>query len=313
MSENDKNIASNVATSENGSLNINIEKQLKIQKTLKIISRIIAYIFLTLFAIFAILPFYWMIISSLKTETVYRQPNPTFFIKPSEIQWSNYSTVINSDNGLFGTTLINTLIVGVSSTFLGLIVTILTSFAFAKLEFKGKNLLFTLLLGTMMIPGELFTTTNFITVSKLDWTRTYTVMIIPFLVSIFYIYLLRNAFKQIPDSLYKAAKVDGCSDMKYLVKVMVPLTAPTIISITLLKFIGTWNSYIWPRLVNGGSKEWQLLSNWVSNGFTMPGSSESLNTLKMAAACMVSLPLLIVFICFRKYIMRGVSKSGIKG
>ncbi len=254
-----------------------------------------------------------MIISSLKTETVYREPIPTFFVKPSELQWKNYQTVIQYGNNLFGSMLVNTIVVGVISTLLGVIVTIITAYAFAKMEFKGKNFLFSLLLATMMIPGELFTITNFMTVNNLGWTKSYTVMILPFLVSVFYIYLLRNAFKQIPDSLYKAAKVDGCSDVKYLIKVMVPLTAPTLISIVLLKFIGTWNSYIWPRLANGGSEEWQLLSNWVSKGFTAAGSSESLTTLKMAAATMVSLPLLIVFICFRKYIMRGVSKSGIKG
>lgn len=295
------------------SLNIDIDKQLKRQKALKITKSVIAYVFLTIFAIFALLPFYWMILSSLKTETVYREPIPTFFVKPSELQWKNYQTVVQYGNNLFGSMLLNTIIVGIVSTLLGIIVTIITAYAFAKMEFKGKNFLFSLLLATMMIPGELFTITNFLTVNNLGWTKSYTVMILPFLVSVFYIYLLRNAFKQIPDSLYKAAKVDGCSDVKYLVKVMVPLTAPTLISIILLKFIGTWNSYIWPRLANGGSEEWQLLSNWVSKGFTTAGSSESLTTLKMAAATMVSLPLLILFICFRKYIMRGVSKSGIKG
>ncbi len=308
MSENKQN-----TSVVSDSLNINIDKQLKIQKVLKIVKNVIAYIFLSFFAIFSILPFYWMIISSLKTEAVYRQSIPTFFVAPADMQWSNYSYVINDGEGLFGTMLVNTLIVGVISTALGLVITILCAFAFAKMEFKGKNLLFSILLATMMIPGELFTTTNFITVTKMQWARSYTVMIIPFLVSVFYIYLLRNAMKQIPDSLYRSAKVDGCSDMKYLIRVMIPLTAPTIISITLLKFIGTWNSYIWPRLVNSGSLEWQLLSNWVASGFTIPGSSETLSTLKMAAATMVSLPLLIVFICFRKYIMRGVSKSGIKG
>lgn len=301
----------NNISSEN--LNIDIDKQLKRQKTLKITKSVIAYVFLTIFAIFALLPFYWMILSSLKTETVYREPIPTFFVKPSELQWKNYQTVVQYGNNLFGSMLLNTIIVGILSTLLGIIVTIITAYAFAKMEFKGKNFLFSLLLATMMIPGELFTITNFLTVNNLGWTKSYTVMIFPFLVSVFYIYLLRNAFKQIPDSLYKAAKVDGCSDVKYLVKVMVPLTAPTLISIILLKFIGTWNSYIWPRLANGGSEEWQLLSNWVSKGFTTAGSSESLTTLKMAAATMVSLPLLILFICFRKYIMRGVSKSGIKG
>lgn len=301
----------NNISSEN--LNIDIDKQLKRQKALKITKSVIAYAFLTIFALFALLPFYWMILSSLKTETVYREPIPTFFVKPSELQWKNYQTVVQYGNNLFGSMLLNTIIVGIVSTLLGIIVTIITAYAFAKMEFKGKNFLFSLLLATMMIPGELFTITNFLTVNNLGWTKSYTVMIFPFLVSVFYIYLLRNAFKQIPDSLYKAAKVDGCSDVKYLVKVMVPLTAPTLISIILLKFIGTWNSYIWPRLANGGSEEWQLLSNWVSKGFTTSGSSESLTTLKMAAATMVSLPLLILFICFRKYIMRGVSKSGIKG
>lgn len=304
------NLSTNVA-SEN--LNIDIDKQLKRQKALKIFKNVVAYVFLTLFALFALLPFYWMILSSLKTEAVYREPIPTFFVKPSELQWKNYQTVVEYGNNLFGTMLVNTIVVGFISTVLGVIVTIITAYAFAKMEFKGKNLLFSLLLATMMIPGELFTITNFLTVNNFGWTKSYTVMILPFLVSVFYIYLLRNAFKQIPDSLYKAAKVDGCSDVKYLVKVMVPLTAPTLISIVLLKFIGTWNSYIWPRLANGGSEEWQLLSNWVSKGFTQAGSSESLTTLKMAAASMVSLPLLILFICFRKYIMRGVSKSGIKG
>lgn len=295
------------------SLNIDMEKQLRMQKVLKIVKNVICYIVLTLFALFALLPFYWMILSSLKTEDMYREAVPTFFVKPSELQWSNYSTVIKYGNNLFGTMLVNTLVVGIVSTLLGVVITIITAYAFAKMEFKGKNLLFSLMLGTMMIPGELFTITNYMTVSNWKWTKSYTVMILPFLVSIFYIYLLRNAFKQIPDSLYRAAKVDGCSDAKYLIKVMVPLTAPTLTSIILLKFIGTWNSYIWPRLANQGSEQWQLLSNWVSKGFTQAGSSDALTTLKMAAATMVSVPLMILFLCFRKYIMKGVSKSGIKG
>lgn len=295
------------------SLNLDIEKQIKTQKVLKIVRNVFVYLFLVLIAIFTIFPFYWMILSSLKTEEVYRQSVPTFFVPPAELQWSNYSFVVSYGDNLFGSMLVNTLVVGVLSTVLGLIITILCAFAFAKMEFKGKNVLFSILLATMMIPGELFTTTNYITVSKFQWAKSYTVMIIPFLVSVFYIYLLRNAMKQIPDSLYRSAKVDGCSDMKYLIKVMVPLTAPTIISITLLKFIGTWNSYIWPRLVNSGDPSWQLLSNWVAQGFTPVGSTDGYTTYKMAAATMVSLPLLIVFLCFRKYIMRGVSKSGIKG
>ena len=294
-------------------LEIDIEKAKKSQKVWKIVSKVAAYAFITLFALFALLPFYWMLISSVKTDIEYRLENPTFF--PKEIMWENYSIVFKDEDGLFTKTLLNTLVVGFSSTFIGLIITVITAFAFAKMEFKGKNLLFTLMLATMMIPGELFTTTNYITVNKLGWPKTYVVMIVPFLVSTFYVYLLRNTFMQVPDSLYRAAKVDGCGDMKYLIKVMVPLAAPTIISITLLKFIGTWNSYIWPRLVNSGAEDWMLLSNWVSKGFTYPNltTSETAPTLKMAAATLVSLPLLVVFICFRKYIMRGVSKSGTKG
>ena len=298
---------------------INVEKERQKQKTAKIVKNTLTYAFLTFFAILSFLPFYWMIISSLKTETEYRLPSPTFF--PHEFQWENYTFVITKgNNGLFGTMLVNTLIVGIFSTLLGVVITIITAYAFAKLEFKGKDLLFSLMLATMMIPGELFTTTNYITVSKdLKWSNTYVVLIVPFLVSVYYIFLLRNNFKQIPDSLYKAAKVDGTSEIGYLIKVMVPLTAPTLISVTLLKFIGTWNSYIWPRLVNK-KEEWRLISNWVTASFSDKDGLlnagvvyESYATLKMAAAFMVSLPLFVLFICFRKYIMHGVSKSGTKG
>lgn len=292
-----------------------IEKKLRNQKIWKVVRNVLVYLFLTFFAIFSIFPFYWMITSSLKSDAEYRN-GVTFF--PEDIQWINYKYALDPTNGSFSNTIVNTLLVGFTSTILGVIVTIITAFAFAKLEFKGKNLLFTLLLATMMIPGELYTTTNFVTISKFGWTETYVVMILPFLVSVFYIYLLRNNFKQIPDSLYKAAKVDGCGNMKFVLKVLVPLSAPTLISITLLKFIGTWNSYIWPRLVNGmnGNDDWLLLSNWVSGSFQIPGmtgADAASAPIKMAAACMVSLPLLILFICFRRYIMRGVSKSGTKG
>ena len=302
---------------------LDVKKEERKSKMKNVSVKTVTYIFLTIVAIFSFLPFYWMIISSLKGEPEFRRSIPTFF--PVEgIRWDNYSFVVSYKESLFATSLVNTLIVGISSTLLGVIVTIISAYAFARLEFKGKNALFSLMLATMMIPGELFTTTNYISVGrnglfgKQGLNNTYTVLIIPFFVSFYYIYLLRNAFKQIPDSLYKAAKVDGCSDLGYLVKVMVPLTAPTLISITLLKFIGTWNSYIWPRLVNK-QQEWQLISNWVTMGFTDTHNvlgynySESLNVLKMAAACMVTLPLFILFICFRKYIMSGVSKSGTKG
>ena len=304
----------------------NVERERKKQKVANIFKNIFVYLFLTLCAVFAFLPFYWMVISSLKTEMEYRQSVPSFF--PHTFMWKNYEAVLSQTSsgasGSFSQILVNTLVVGFFSTVIGVIVTIVTAYALARMKFKGKNLLFTLMLATMMIPGEMYTITNYLTVSALGWKDTFTVLILPFLVSVYYIYLLRNNFMQIPDSLYKAAKVDGLSDMGYLIKVMVPLTAPTLVSITLLKFIGTWNSYIWPRLVN--SKAWQMVTNWVTRGFTdrignvsgalygLPGyGSETLTTLKMAAVCMVSLPLFILFITCRKYIMHGVSKSGTKG
>lgn len=312
-----------IAKKPNNDFNLDVEKENKKSKNLNIIVKVFTYVFLSIVAIFSFLPFYWMVISSLKGEPEFRRSVPTFF--PVEgIRWDNYSFVVSYKESLFATSLINTVIVGILSTVLGVIIVIISAYAFARLNFKGKNFLFSLMLATMMIPGELFTTTNYISVGRnglfgqQGLNNTYTVLIIPFLVSFYYIYLLRNAFKQIPDSLYQAAKVDGCSDLGYLVKVMVPLTAPTLISITLLKFIGIWNSYIWPRLVNKNT-DWQLISNWVTMGFTDTkdvlgyGYSESLNVLKMAAACMVTLPLFILFICFRKYIMQGVSKSGTKG
>lgn len=303
-----------------------VEKQRKKQRAANITKNIFVYFFLTVCAAFAFLPFYWMIISSFKTESEYREPVPTFF--PHTFMWKNYTTVLTqtSSNGAsFGQILINTLVVGVLSTTLGVLITIVTAYAFARMEFKGKNILFALMLGTMMIPGEMYTLTNYLTVSKWGWNDSFTVMIVPFLVSVYYTYLLRNNFMQIPNSLYQAAKVDGLSDFGYLVKVMVPLTAPTLVSITLLKFIGTWNSYIWPRLVN--TQSWQMITNWVTRGFSdvlilypTPNNplvseygSQTLTTLKMAAVCMVSLPLLVLFVFCRKYIMRGVSKSGTKG
>ena len=299
----------------NSSVKLNAMEENKKDKTARIIKSVLVYTFLTVVAIFSFFPFYWMVITSLKAEDDFRQSVPSFFPDKAYggVHFENYKYVLTGRNSIFGQIIFNTILVGLLSTFLSIVVTILTAYALARMNFKGKNLLFTLMLGTMMIPGEMFTVTNYVTVSKyFGWQNTYVVLIVPFLVSIYYIYLLRNSFMQIPETLYKAAKVDGITDMGYLVKVMVPLTAPTLISITLLKFIGTWNSYIWPRLVNKVSK-WRLLSNWVSGGFQLPNSSEPSNTLKMAAACIAAIPLFLLFVFFRKYIMHGVSKSGTKG
>lgn len=277
------------------------------QTTFKVIGYIVKYAFLILVAVAVLFPFYWMIISSLKSLEEYRQSVPTFW--PQHVLWSNYAEAFTQANlwRLFG----NTVFVGIVSTILSLVITILAAFAFARLEFKGKNILFAGLLATMMIPGELFTITNYITVSKMELTNTYTVLIIPFLVSVFYIYLLRQSFMQIPNELYYAAKVDGTSDFKYLLKVMIPLALPTIITITILKMMGAWNSYMWPRLVANDDAH-ALVTYGLRNAF-QDVSGDVNYPVQMAAVAVVSLPLFLVFVFFRKYIMKGVSRSGIKG
>jgi len=278
-----------------------------LQKVMKLLVLIGTYGFLMIMALIVLFPFYWMLISSVKTLAEYRLSVPTFW--PKEIVLYNYLEAFNTAN--LGTLFMNTMYVGLVSTLLSLIITILTAFAFARLEFKGKDALFAALLGTMMIPGELFTITNYATVTEFGWINTYTVLIVPFLVSVFYIYLLRQNFMQIPNELYLAAKVDGTSDLKYLWKVMVPLALPTLISITILKMMGAWNSYIWPRLV-ANDEAHRMITNGLRNAFT--ATSGDVNyPVQMAAVALVSAPLFLVFVFLRKYIMSGVSRSGIKG
>ena len=284
------------------------------QKVFKVLVQIALYLFLGVMALIVVFPFYWMIISSLKSVPEYERAIPTLF--PETFVWSNYSAAIKAANlyNLFK----NTVIVGVVSTLLSLVITVITAFVFARLEFKGKNAMFAALLGTMMIPGELFTITNYVTVSKWGWVgnhltpaQGYGVLIVPFLVSVFYVYLLRQNFMQIPNELYLAAKVDGTKDLKYLWKVMIPLALPTLISITILKMMGAWNSYVWPRLVT--TKEYHLITNGLRTAFQDSNTNTSNIPQQMAAVTLVSLPLFLVFIFLRKYIMKGVSRSGIKG
>ena len=265
------------------------------------------YLFLAVVALCVLFPFYWMINSSLKSLTEYREPVPTFW--PRKVMFGNYAEAFTTAN--LGRLFLNTAYVGIVSTILSLIITVLSAFAFARLEFKGKNLMFSAMLATMMIPGELFTITNYETVTAFGWRNTYTVLIVPFLVSIFYIYLLRQNFLQIPNELYLAAKVDGTSDFKYLWKVMVPLSLPTLISITILKMMGAWNSYVWPRLVANDDAH-KLITNGLRNAFNS-STGETNYPVQMAAVALVSAPLFLVFIFLRKYIMKGVSRSGIKG
>ena len=299
----------------------------KRQRVMKVLSKIMVYVFLGIMAVIVLFPFYWMVISSLKSLEEYKLSVPTLF--PQVIHWENYIAAFNTANlwQLFK----NTMYVGVVSTILSLVITVLSAFAFARLEFKGRDTFFTVLLATMMIPGELFTITNYQTVSNFlglaslgkelgipllrqlgNWHNTYAVLIIPFLVSVFYIYLLKQNFLQIPNELYLAAKVDGTTDLKYLWKVMIPLAFPTLISITILKMMGAWNSYVWPRLV-ANREDMRMITNGLRNAFTNANTLETDYPVQMAAVALVSIPLFLVFLFFRKYIMKGVSRSGIKG
>ena len=285
----------------------NMQKETSRQMVLSAVVKVFVYIFLVIMGVIVLFPFYWMLNSSLKTLAEYRLSVPTFF--PRAVMFSNYAEAFQAAS--LGRLFINTMIVGLVSTVLSLVITILSAFAFARLEFKGKNVLFAGLLATMMIPGELFTITNYTTVTNFGWINTYTVLIVPFLVSVFYIYLLRQNFLQIPDELYLAAKVDGTSDFKYLCKIMIPLSLPTLISITILKMMGAWNSYIWPRLVANDANH-RMVTNGLRNAFR--DTTGDVNyPVQMAAVALVSAPLFLVFIFLRKYIMRGVSRSGIKG
>jgi len=279
------------------------------QKIGKFLVKFALYAFLIFMALVVLFPFYWMIISSLKSLNEYNLAVPTLF--PKKILFSNYIKAFSTAN--LGRLFLNTVYVGIVSTLLSLVITVLSAFAFARLEFKGKNAMFAALLATMMIPGELFTITNYATVNSFGWMNTYTVLIVPFLVSVFYIYLLRQNFMQIPNELYLAAKVDGTSDLKYLWKVMIPLSLPSLISITILKMMGAWNSYVWPRLV-ANDDAYLLITNGLRGAdFTEAGSDMVNYPIQMAAVAIVSFPLFLVFLFLRKYIMKGVSRSGIKG
>ena len=317
-------------TTKTSNLNVLSEKDMsKVsakQRVVQIIVKVALYAFLLTMAVIVLFPFYWMLISSVKSLEEYNLSTPTFF--PQEIHFENY--VEGFKTAQLGQLFINTVYVGIVSTILSLVITVLSAFAFARLEFKGKNALFAALLATMMIPGELFTITNYQTVNDFlglntlgkelgsdflksigNWQNSYTVLIIPFLVSVFYIYLLKQNFMQIPNELYLAAKVDGTKDIKYLWKVMIPLALPTIISITILKMMGAWNSYVWPRLVANDDAH-KLITNGL-RGADFTVDSMIHYPRQMAAVAIVSLPLFLVFLFLRKYIMKGVSRSGIKG
>ena len=277
-------------------------------KAKKHIFAIIIYIFLSVWAVMVIFPFYWMLLTSVKSYGDYNSEYiPAFFtLSPTLENFAEAFTAVS-----LGQYFVNTLIFTLLTTALMLVVTIPAAFAFSRLEFRGRDALFTLYLALMMIPNELVIITNFRTITDMGLRNTYSGLILPSITSVFFIYLLKENFEQIPDELYKAAKVDGTSDFKYMMRVMVPICKPTIITITVLKVIECWNSYIWPRLITD-DEAYFLVSNGIQeireNGF----GRENIPAM-MAAVTVISLPLIVLFIVFRKKIMEGVSRGGTKG
>ena len=277
-------------------------------KTRQNVTRTITYVLLALWAVIVIFPFYWMILTSVKSYSAYNAEYiPKLFTAAPTLQ--NYADAFTAVP--LARYFLNTVIFTVVTTALMLVVIVLAAFAFARLEFRGKNLLFTLFLSLMMIPNELVIITNFVTITDLGLRNSFPGLILPSVTSVFYIYLLKENFEQIPEELYKAAKVDGTSDLKYLLKVMIPICQPTIVTITILKVIECWNSYVWPRLITDDAAYF-LVSNGIQeireNGF----GRENIPAM-MAAVVVISVPLIILFLIFHKKIMAGVSRGGTKG
>ena len=269
---------------------------------------IVVYALLTLWGVVVLFPFYWMILTSVKSYGAYNSEYITqfFTLSPTLQNYVDAFTTVS-----LGRYLLNTLIFTVATTGIMLVVITLAAYAFAKLRFKGKNLVFTLFLSLMMIPNELVVITNFVTVTNLNLRNTFLGLILPSVTSVFYIYLLKENFAQVPDTLYYAAKVDGTSDLKYLTKVMIPICRPTMVTIVILKVIECWNSYVWPRLITD-NPAYYLVSNGIQeireNGF----GRENIPAM-MAAVVVISLPLIVLFLIFRKKVMAGVSRGGTKG
>ena len=287
---------------------VSYEKIEKAARTRENIKNGVIYTFLTLWAVMVLFPFYWMLLTSVKSYGSYNSEYiPKFFTLSPTLQ--NYADAFTTVP--LGQYFLNTLIFTVITTAVMLIVIIPAAFAFARLNFRGKNALFTLFLALMMIPNELVIITNFTTITNLDLRNSFLGLILPSVTSVFYIYLLKENFAQIPDELYYAAKVDGTSDLKYLLRVMIPICRPTIITVTILKVIECWNSYVWPRLITD-DEAYFLVSNGIQeireNGF----GRENIPAM-MAAVVVISVPLIVLFLIFRKKIMEGVARGGTKG
>lgn len=287
---------------------VNYEKIEKAARTRKTALNVVVYVFLTIWAVVVLFPFYWMLLTSVKSYGSYNSEYiPKFFTLSPTLQ--NYIDAFTTVP--LAKYFVNTIIFTVATTAIMLIVIIPAAFAFSRLEFRGKNALFTLFLSLMMIPNELVIITNYTTITNLDLRNTFLGLILPSVTSVFYIYLLKENFAQIPDELYYAAKVDGTSDLKYLLRVMLPICKPTIVTITILKVIECWNSYVWPRLVTD-DEAYYLVSNGIQeireNGF----GRENIPAM-MAAVVVISVPLIVLFLIFRKKVMAGVARGGTKG
>ena len=277
-------------------------------RTRQTVRNIITYFFLAFWAVIVLFPFYWMLLTSVKSYGAYNSEYiPKFYTLSPTLQ--NYADAFSAVS--LGQYLINTVIFTVVTTAVMMFVITLAAFAFARLEFRGKNIVFLLFLSLMMIPNELIIITNFVTITELDMRNSFPGLILPSITSVFYIYLLKENFEQVLDSLYYAAKVDGTSDLKYLLKVLVPISRPTLITIAILKVIECWNSYVWPRLITDDERYF-LVSNGIQeireNGF----GRENIPAM-MAAVVVISVPLIVLFLLFRNKIMAGVSRGGLKG
>ena len=287
---------------------MDFEKIERAARRRKLVMNIITYALLSVWAVIVLFPFYWMVLTSVKGYGAYNSEwiPQLYTLSPTMQNYVDAFTAVP-----LGGYFTNTVIFTVITTALMLIVTVLAAFAFSRLHFRGKELAFTLFLSLMMIPTELVVITNYVTITNMDLRNTFAGLILPSVTSVFYIYLLKENFAQIPDELYYAAKVDGTSDLKYLLKVMIPICKPTIITITILKVIECWNSYVWPRLVTD-DQAYFLVSNGIQeireNGF----GRENIPAM-MAAVVVISLPLIVLFLLFRKKIMEGVSRGGTKG
>ena len=266
------------------------------------------YTMLGVWALIVLFPFYWMLLTSVKSYSQYSGEFVPQFIATNPTL-ENYLTAFTAVP--LGKYLLNTVIFTVATTAMMLVVSVLAAFGFSRMNFKGRNLAFTLFLAMMMIPNELVIITNFLTVTNLDLRDTFTGLILPSVTSVFYIYLLKENFSQVPDELYWAAKVDGTSDMKYLLKVMVPICRPTLVTVTVLKVIECWNSYVWPRLITD-DPDYYLVSGAIQSIRESGFGRENIPAM-MAAVVVISVPLIVLFLVFRRKIMAGVARGGTKG